>query len=144
MILIGNRGVGKTYFGEKLAPLLNVEFYDTDIYYQLLHRETVKEAIERDESDFRAKEYGIVRLILSTCHPNSIIAVGGGFPISDQNKQLLKHSGHSILWIQCEEHLRKSRVAESDRPKLDDSGRDEHYNQICDDILVLGETKKCV
>lgn len=97
--LIGFMGCGKTTIGRKVAESLGWRFIDLD------------GAIEREwgpirrifslhgEPYFREKEYLVLKDLLQS-EENQIIALGGGTPISQQNRELICQQSYPI-WIKA-------------------------------------------
>lgn len=79
IVLIGFQGVGKTFFGKKLAKHLRWDFIDTD---ELLCKEFGGEMSKREifakigEREFRKREKAILKSLIG--NENCVIAAGGG------------------------------------------------------------------
>lgn len=97
LILFGFRGCGKTYFGRLLAEKLQRPFFDTDdLLVALDGKQLTPRAIHRaiGEKAFRALE---TQAILSLMHvERSVIALGGGAVLEEENVKLLQTMGRLI------------------------------------------------
>ena len=122
IFLIGFMGVGKTYLGEKLAQILNLEFHDID-------REIEKEA-ELDVNDifklkgekvFRGLESGI----LKKWEKFGIISTGGGIVELQENRDIIKTK--KTIWLNPSWQIIRSRILNSYRPLALDRSEDELY-----------------
>lgn len=98
VILFGFRGVGKSYFGRKLAEKTGRPFLDTDDLLVRLHNgpEKTPRAIYQllGEEDFRALERLAVLSLQNT--KNAIIALGGGTVLDPKNVLVLQTLGSFI------------------------------------------------
>jgi len=91
LILFGFKGVGKTYFGKLVADALKLPFIDTDDLIEKGFELSVKEIYEKvGEEEFRKIE---TKVILELIDSSSIIALGGGAPLSSQNIEHLQKIG---------------------------------------------------
>ncbi|RIA91003.1 Shikimate dehydrogenase [Glomus cerebriforme] len=91
IIFIGMRGAGKTTLGKDVAKALNREFLDLDHHFESLLSTTISKFIEEEGWDaFRAKEFEILKSVLSTHSSGHIIACGGGIVEHPSSRDLLK------------------------------------------------------
>lgn len=122
IFLIGFMGVGKTYLGEKLARLLNLEFHDID-------REIEKEA-ELDVNDiFKLKGEKVFREleagILKNWNKSGIISTGGGIVELQENRDIIK--AKKTIWLNPSWQIIRSRILNSYRPLILDRSEEELY-----------------
>jgi shikimate kinase len=101
VILIGYRGCGKTTIGQKLADRLWQTFVDIDDLIVRRAGKNIKQIFEEDgEPAFRDIESSVLREVLAT--DDTVIGLGGGTVIRDENRKLLKSSGAKIIYLRCE------------------------------------------
>ncbi len=122
IFLIGFMGVGKTYLGEKLAAILNLDFHDID-------REIEKEA-ELDVNDiFKLKGEKVFRelesRVLTNWNKQGIISTGGGIIELQQNRDIIKTK--KTVWLNPSWQIIRSRVLNSYRPLILERSEDELY-----------------
>ncbi len=122
IFLIGFMGVGKTYLGEKLAAILNLDFHDID-------REIEKEA-ELDVNDiFKLKGEKAFREleseVLTNWNKQGIISTGGGIIELQQNRDIIKTK--KTVWLNPSWQIIRSRVLNSYRPLVLERSEDELY-----------------
>ena len=93
IILIGFMGSGKTTFGRWITRTHNMEFLDTDEYIENKYNKLIKD-IFRDsgEETFRDMETQAIKELAQVCD-NCVISVGGGLPVREVNRSLLKELG---------------------------------------------------
>ena len=122
IFLIGFMGVGKTYLGEILAKLVNMEFHDLD-------REIERKA-ELDVNDiFKLKGENVFRkleseILLKWDRPG-IISTGGGIVELKENRDFIKT--RKVIWLNSSWKIIRSRILNSYRPLVLDRGEDELY-----------------
>lgn len=89
IVLIGMPGSGKTTMGEAVAAEMERPFYDTD---HMITWNTGMEILEifdkYGEAAFREMETKAVREAAK--HTGAVIAVGGGAPLREENRMLLR------------------------------------------------------
>ncbi len=97
LILIGYMGCGKSSVGERLSEVLSLPFLDTD---RLIEKEagcSIKEIFARKgEEDFRGRETRCLKELLEKKTRGTVISVGGGLPLREENRKLLKELGEVI------------------------------------------------
>jgi 3-phosphoshikimate 1-carboxyvinyltransferase len=96
LILTGMRCSGKTYFGKKIAKLLNREFVDLDDEIERHESMKIKDMIKRyGWLNFRNIEHKICSFFGSK--KNLVIATGGGVVLDEKNMEALKKNGVNIF-----------------------------------------------
>ncbi|GEM_PF-2074867 len=115
LILIGQRGTGKTTLGGLLARHWGLPFSDSDQEFQREHACTSGDWIRRfGEVSFRVEEERIVgRLFHDLRKAPRILALGGGAPTTGTTKKGLEELrlfGSSILYLTCPMELALSRM----------------------------------
>jgi shikimate kinase len=109
LILIGYRGSGKTTIGKKLASRLWWKFVDTDALIVQTAGKSIKEIFEQDgEPQFRILESVAVKDACAL--QDHIIALGGGAVMKEENRALIKSSGHKIAYLRCKPEVLLQRI----------------------------------
>ena len=68
------------------------------------------------EGKFRELEHEVVREVAAM--NDVVIALGGGAPLSEENRRLIKEAGHRVIYLKCEpEELLKRIQADPDTPR---------------------------
>jgi shikimate kinase len=95
IFLIGFMGSGKTSNGKRLAKMLGLDFYDTDILFEEKYHISVKDFFYKyDEDLFRKLEREILRESFS--YNNALISTGGGTPCFFDNMKKINQHGLSV------------------------------------------------
>lgn len=98
IILIGPMGSGKTTIGKSLAQKLSLEFRDTDSVIEQREQKTVSQIfIEDGEDAFRAIEKEVLKEELQGS--DTVLALGGGAPISTEAQSALQTSGSHVVYL---------------------------------------------
>jgi shikimate kinase len=139
---------GKSTIGRALARELGKDFYDTDAEIIKCTGVAISLIFELEgEEGFRKRE--TEKLTELSLVEDAIIATGGGTILSEENRQILKNTGH-IIYLQCtvNQQLRRTRYdtvrpllqTENPRKKLEElmQVRGPLYDAIAD-ILVSTE-----
>lgn len=97
IILIGMPSAGKTTIGKLLAEVSGRKFVDTDAIVETKYGMAISEIfLKYGEDDFRNTESEALSEAVNVL--GSVIAIGGGCVLKENNRQLLKRSGF-ICWI---------------------------------------------
>jgi shikimate kinase len=118
VILIGFMGCGKSTVGVRLSYHLRLPFLDTDKLCEQKMGKTIREAFEQDgESFFRETETEVLR-DLADRKETHIVATGGGLPLRDVNRKILKEVG-SVFYLRAKPETIFDRVGhDAKRPLL--------------------------
>ena len=123
IILIGFMGAGKTTVGKELAKN-GFELIDTDAYIEQCEKMSISKIFaEKGEAYFRQAETRALKTLLSQ-EKQFVISCGGGMPLREENRNLLKKLGMVVyLRIRPETVLTRLK-GDTTRPLLqgDDSG----------------------
>ena len=116
IILIGFMGSGKTTFGRWISTSHSMKFIDTDEYIEKKYNKLIKDIFrESGEEAFRNMETQAVRELADSCD-NCVISVGGGLPVRDINRRLLKEL---VVYLKTEvDELVKRLSKDTSRPLL--------------------------
>lgn len=119
IILIGFKHVGKSVIGEKLAKNIHKPFVDLDRQIEdLFHQEfqeklSSRQIMERHgETFFRNLESNALRKTLQL--DSSVIALGGGTPLTEENQAIIKP--HLLLYIKAPLEVVFQRIMNSGQP----------------------------
>lgn len=118
IILIGFMGAGKTTLGKKLARRLEREFVDTDDLVERREGRPIFDIFAREgEAYFRGLETEALRS-LERREEGCVIAVGGGLPMQEVNRPILKELGCVVFLEAKTETLMQRLKNDTKRPKL--------------------------
>lgn len=137
VILIGFMGAGKTCIGTRYARMHHMQFLDTDHLIEKQAGMTVNEifAIKGEEA-FRQFETSVLRDLLEYAE-NSVISVGGGLPLREENRELLKRLGHVVL-LEIEADTVLHRLAnDTTRPMLQGYDRKERIKLLLEERMPI-------
>jgi shikimate kinase len=118
IVLIGYRGSGKTSIGKRLADRLWQKCIDTDeMVVAKAGGKSIADIFAQDgEARFRQLEAEVVKEVAKT--PEVVIALGGGAPLSEENRRVIKEAGHRVIYLKCEpDELLKRIQADPNTPK---------------------------
>lgn len=95
-VLIGFMGSGKTSVGVRLSYLLKRVFADTDKMIEEREGKSISEIFATEgEAAFRDKETQLLSELTESFH-GKVLSVGGGTPLREENRKLLKQLGTVI------------------------------------------------
>lgn len=121
IFLVGFMGAGKSTVGRLLAEKLSYRFIDLDALIEEQTGRSIKAIfVESGEGEFRRLE----REAIESCGKleRSVIALGGGAYISEENRTLLRSLGKTV-WLDCPLGICLTRVAgDRSRPLLGKEG----------------------
>ena len=93
VILIGFMGAGKTTIGKRLSKKLGVSLLDTDRLIEEEAQITISRIFETiGEEAFRQAETRMLKT-LAKYEDKAVISVGGGLPMREENRKILKEMG---------------------------------------------------
>ena len=118
IILIGFMGAGKTSLGRATARKLKIPFLDTD--KMIVEREgmTINEIFaSKGEAYFRSLETQVITELQKE-EGGFVLAVGGGLPLREENRPLLRKLGQVIYLKTDPAVLAKRLEADTTRPIL--------------------------
>ncbi|MCR4587957.1 MAG: shikimate kinase [Lachnospiraceae bacterium] len=118
IVLIGFMGSGKTSNGISLSYKMKRPFLDTDHWIEQHEKRTINEIFaEEGEDYFRKAETQCLKQLLRDTD-RAIISVGGGTPVKEENRPLLKELGCVIyLRVKPETVIRRLK-GDTTRPLL--------------------------
>lgn len=111
-------GSGKTTFGKWISRNYGYDFYDTDEYIEKEHKTTINEIFAKSgEQAFRDMETETIKKYAETLN-KCVISVGGGLPLREVNRALLKKTGVVVYLRASEEELCRRLRKDTTRPLL--------------------------
>ncbi len=118
IILIGFMGCGKTSVGIRLSYRLKQTMIDTDKWIERRQGMSVSEIFAtQGEEAFRSMETECLKELLRTVE-GQIISVGGGFPMREENHELLKKLGRVFYLSAAPETIYERVKSDTTRPLL--------------------------
>jgi len=118
IILIGFMGSGKTSAGRLLAERLHYDFKDTDDMIGVLENTTIANIFRLHGEDyFRELETNLL-LSIKDSMKRTVLSTGGGMPIRERNRKLLKEMGHVVFLRASCDTIIKRVSGDTSRPIL--------------------------
>lgn len=118
IILTGFMGCGKTTVGIRLSYRLRRPMEDTDKLIEREEGRTISEIFQTDgEAFFRDLETECLKKLIRTAK-NMVISVGGGLPVREENRALLKELGTVIYLRARAETIYERTKHDTSRPLL--------------------------
>lgn len=100
IILIGYMGCGKTSLGKKLSYKERIALLDTDKMIEQKQGMTITEIFDKKgEGAFRIMETECLKEIMEYSE-RYVISVGGGLPMKEENRRLLKELG-TVVYLRA-------------------------------------------
>ncbi len=101
IILVGFMGSGKTTLGKWIAKHTDRTLIDTDREIEAIKGCTVKEIFENEgEEEFRKLESEYLETLINEKRSGLVISVGGGTPVPEKNRELLKKVG-TVVYLRA-------------------------------------------
>ena len=118
-ILVGYMGCGKTTVGKNLARINKMSFLDTDEMIEQQQGRKIGDIFAVDgENAFREMETEMLREMVEQKTEGCVISTGGGMPIREENRELLKKLG-MVFYLRAKPETVYERVkGETKRPLL--------------------------
>ncbi|MGN0160658.1 MAG: shikimate kinase [Lachnospiraceae bacterium] len=151
VILIGFMGCGKSTFGKWLADKQQMNFVDTDEMIEEIAGTTISNLFEeKGEAYFRQFETEMLRLMLGNTRDltleefrnadlaryiidrSAIVSVGGGLPMKEENRTLLKKMGKVVFLDAGVDELVKRLEGDNTRPLLKGTNLRERIENLMD------------
>lgn len=111
-------GSGKTTFGEWISLNKKMDFLDTDECIVKRQKRTINEIFATDgEVFFRNLETELIKELTESTN-NTVISVGGGLPVREENRKILKQLGTVVYLRTTQEELVNRLKADTQRPLL--------------------------
>ena len=118
VILIGYMGCGKSTVGKRLSYRLKMPYVDTDKMIEKKQGTTISEIFAKEgESAFRDMETECVKSLFDF-KQDYVIAVGGGLPMREENRVLMKKLGKVVYLRAKPETIYERLKDDTTRPLL--------------------------
>lgn len=150
IILIGYMGCGKTTLGIRLSYHMRIPFLDTDKLIEKNENREISAIFAQDgEEAFREMETETLRTLLRD-KTRKVISTGGGLPLREENRRLLKELG-TVVYLRAEPETVYERVkGDTRRPLLQcedplariremTAERNPHYQDAADIVIQVDD-----
>ena len=119
IILEGFMGSGKTTVSRLLSERLDLDLMDTDEAIETTEGRSISSIFEEDgEEAFRRMETDLVETIVKDHWRDMVISLGGGLPLREENRRLLKNAGKVIYLKASPETVYERVKGDTSRPLL--------------------------
>lgn len=130
LILIGFMGAGKTTAGRLLAKKKEMQFIDTDERIEWEQGMSIPDLFRQyGEEHFRDLETALLKELRADTK-NAVISVGGGMPVREENRKLLRSLGCVIYLSASKETILERVQGGNSRPMLDGSDLEETVERL--------------
>lgn len=130
MILMGFMGAGKTTVGKLLAKEMSCDFIDTDEQIEKEQGCKISEIFERDgETAFRDLETDLLKR-LKESKQEFVLSIGGGMPVREENRELLRNLGTVIYLKTSKEEIIRRVSGDTNRPLLQGGSLEEKVTAL--------------
>ena len=147
-------GCGKSTVGKNLARLCDYRFLDTDEYIVNKQGTSINEIFAaKGEEAFRDMETECIKELIEALDGGMVISTGGGMPVREQNRELLKQLG-MVIYLRVKPETVYNRIkGDKSRPLLqcDDplarikemiAGRNAFYEDEADEVIDVDDLKQ--
>lgn len=133
IVLIGYMGAGKTAVGKYLAEKYGYKFLDMDEYIVDREGMSINDIFAtKGEEYFRQLETDTLIELRHKLN-NTVLSTGGGAPVKEENRRLLKSIG-KVFYLEASADITYKRVSgNTDRPLL---AGDNMYDKICNMLSI--------
>lgn len=150
VILIGFMGCGKTTVGLRLSYRLRRTVIDTDKEIERDEKRTISTIFTTEgESFFRDLETSCLKKLIAGTN-NQIISVGGGLPVREENRRLLRELGQVFYLRARAETIYERLKGDTTRPLLQGEDpltkirtllqeRDPYYRETADVVITVDD-----
>ena len=125
IVLMGFMGAGKTTIGKALAEKLSWDFIDTDAEIEKEQGRKISEIFETEgEQAFRDMETRLLKK-LEKSEEQFVLSIGGGMPVREENRELLRKIGTVVYLKATKEELVRRLSGDTNRPLLQGGAMEE-------------------
>ena len=130
IVLMGFMGAGKTTIGKKLAKALAYEFIDTDEWIEKEQGRKISDIFAEDgEAVFRDMETDLLKRLQGR-EEKFVLSVGGGMPVREENRALLRNLGIVIYLKTSKEEIIRRVSGDKNRPLLQGGDLEEKVTNL--------------
>ncbi len=138
IVLTGFMGCGKSRISEKLSEILGYRRLDVDSLIEEEQGRTISSIFETEgEGYFRDLETKMMEKLINSGEKGIALAVGGGLPIRDENRELMRKFGKVIC-------LKATPETVYDRIKDDNSRPLLQTSNVMEKIIELQEKRRAI
>jgi shikimate kinase len=110
LTLIGYRGSGKSTVAARVAERLGCSWVDADDVFEREAGVTIANFLAtHGEPAFRDLEATLLEHLLAT--ETGVLATGGGVVLRESNRELLRHHGPPVVWLDAPAAVLRGRLA---------------------------------
>ena len=130
IVLMGFMGAGKTTIGKKLAKALECEFIDTDEWIEKEKGRKISDIFAEDgEAVFRDMETDLLKRLQGS-EEKFVLSIGGGMPVREENRALLRNLGIVIYLKTSKEEIIRRVSGNKNRPLLQGGDLEEKVTNL--------------
>ena len=127
---MGFMGAGKTTIGKKLAKALEYEFIDTDEWIEKEQGRKISDIFAEDgEAVFRDMETDLLKRLQGR-EEKFVLSIGGGMPVREENRALLRNLGIVIYLKTSKEEIIRRVSGDKNRPLLQGGDLEEKVTNL--------------
>jgi shikimate kinase len=123
-ILFGMKNSGKSTLSDKIASQMNKKVIHIDDlftdFYQPVYQERLsfREIHKKHGPDFfRNFETNVVRILHDFSLTDIVVDCGGGTPMREENRELLRHMG-TLVWLKVDQKVNYERIIQNGIPSF--------------------------
>ena len=130
IVLMGFMGAGKSTVGKKLAESCECTFIDTDEWIEREQNRKISDIFEKDgEKAFRDMETDLLKR-LQNSEEEFILSIGGGMPVREENRELLRNLGTVVYLRTTKEEIIRRVSGDVNRPLLQGGALEEKVTAL--------------
>lgn len=131
IVLIGYMGCGKTTVSREILYGIPAQPIDTDEEIVKRKEMSIPEIFEKEgEEAFRTEETKLLQELLDTTKQGIVLSTGGGMPLREENRRLLKQIGTVIYLKASPEETYQRLKNDTNRPLLKAPDRQERIRKM--------------
>ncbi len=129
IVLIGYMGSGKSSIAACINKLTGMKTFEMDALIEEREHMTISEIFEKHgEQYFRDKETALLSEL--TGMENVVVSCGGGTPLREENRDILKKAG-VVVWLKADANTIYERIKNAkDRPLLNGNMTVSHIKEM--------------
>lgn len=131
IVLIGYMGCGKSTIARELLLGKPVSPIDTDVEIEKRKEMSIPEIFEKEgEQAFRDEETQLLRDLIEEGKEGQVLSTGGGMPLREENRKLLKEYGTVVYLKASPEETFERLKHDTSRPLLNAPDRYEKIKEM--------------